>query len=189
MKYQNKRIITDVDGVLLAYEKTFSEHMGWDFDEKSDSYRSFECMNNDPAFCVGSAIRDFNSSPEFSRIPPLDGAIEMIEAALSSGYKIDVITSCGGTEEIHAARIKNLKDVFGDVFTSITCLPLGASKRSSLERYKNQGHIWLDDSISHYRDGLTAGLGSRLVTTPFNRGLKDKVRRIESCADLIPHLE
>lgn len=188
MNYENKRIITDVDGVLLAYEKTFSEHMGWDFDEVNGNHRSFECLNSDPAICVGTAIREFNSSDTFGEIPPLDGAVEMVEYAVRTGHKIDVVTSCGGDTAVHRRRIKNLKNVFGDVFTSITCLPLGASKLPTLMRYRNQGHIWLDDSLTHYHDGITAGLDSRLVTTPFNR-MFDDVRRIDSCADLIPHLK
>ncbi len=157
----------DVDEVLLKYDQCFLKSLGVELpvDHPHTSYEALLGMNDDE---IQRIITEFNESPAFACIDPLDGAVDAVRRIKEAGFDINIITACGTSTATHFHRRVNLIDVFGDVFNSITLIPMRVSKLPYLE---NETHstLWVDDSESHYHSGRQLGIPSMLMRSGFNK--------------------
>lgn len=148
-------IIFDCDDVLLDWMsgfrawllrrsiRTFGEPTTWNLDE----WLGFPSL---------PLIRAFNTSPSFGQLNPVAGAQRAVASLYSAGHKLHVITSCLSDDPATKARRENNLDrVFGDVFSSINCIPLGESKVAELEEIGSG--IWIEDNPNHALDGFLMG--------------------------------
>lgn len=159
-------ILTDVDDVLLQYATPFTN--AYELKNPNNNINTFEQGFNIEHDKVIQMVTEFNHSELFHNLPPVDGAIETIHQLKREGFKIIAITACGTAPDIHKARIKNMKNVFGDVFEDIQLVDMFQCKRDRLLEFKGSGYIWIEDNIKNYYTGLECGLQSLLLKTDFN---------------------
>lgn len=166
----NRTVLLDVDDVLLSYSSEFLKHYGIDYDVNGQ-YKGFEDIPELKNKNVCKMVEDFNKSPWFSCLPPREGAKHTIENLLSSGYSIKLITSCGATPETRFFRAVNLIDVFGkEIIKEVTYAELGECKKKYLTKYNPSDVVlWVEDTPRNYFHGVSLGINSVLLSTPFNK--------------------
>lgn len=151
-------ILVDCDDVLLDWIGGF-----WDFCEE-EVQRSLD-RRGPMGWCMSSwigvepetsmeMIREFNGSHRFGNLRPTVGAVETFRE-LSKTNEIHVITSCSTAPETVAMRERNLEDVFGNIFSSITCLDLGTPKTAALQKHSSS--IWVEDNVRNALIGADLG--------------------------------
>lgn len=97
-------------------------------------------------------VTHFNeSSEEFGKLMPVDGSQEAIEDFVANDFSLSIITSCSDDGICRTRRHENLKDVFGDIFDEIHCLPLGVKKSNYLSRYDSS--FWVENNYSNAEMG------------------------------------
>lgn len=159
-------ILLDADEVLLKYNDHFLDYFSVQ-KEENHTYKTFECMFGKEKLL--SMIVDFNSSPYFSSLEPMDGAVEAVHELHKRGYHLKVISSCGDTPDVRFYRRVNLLHVFGDVFDEVELLKLSDSKAPSLRRHSQDAVMWVEDNVKNYHEGLNMGINSFLLLNDFNR--------------------
>lgn len=164
------RVLLDCDGVLLDWEASFREWVAarlrrpiaaqpshWDLTKwlKVDSEEA------------DKLIRAFNRSEGFGNLAPIYGSQWALSALVEVGAELHVITSCSDLPNVCHARKKNLTAIFGDVFASITCLPLHGSKVKALANHE-PGAIWVEDNFTNATVGHHLGHQSFVLRYPHN---------------------
>lgn len=137
-------LILDVDDVLLEWTSGF---LGGNKRGEPDGV--FQDVFSD------EDIIAFNKSAAFGKLLPVENAVKLVEVAVSRGYMIICLSSCGDSHETVNLRNSNLKNVFGDVFYKIICLPLYSSKYDELNKFKNT--VFVDDTLKNCKEALVSG--------------------------------
>lgn len=178
--YDGRAIIFDCDDVLLDWNEGFCRWMGalnrihldpagpsnWDMDE----------WVGQPAMPF---VERFNASWTFGSLKPCKGAKKAVADLYAAGYSLHVISSCSEDERTIRNREKNLDAVFGDVFSSIICLPLGSSKHeplSQIAKSQSQKPIWIEDNFYNAVDGADLGMSAFVMRRSHNRLTEEKFR-------------
>lgn len=167
----NKTILTDCDGVLLDWEKTFHMWM------KTQGYRlhvsgvyEMEVAYGIPRSECKRLVRIFNESAWMGFLPALRDARSGVARLVEAGYTFVCITSLSLDEKARLLRISNLKNIFGkDVFDDVVCLDTGADKDEALAPYKDSGMWWLEDKIENAECGNALGLNTILIAHEHNQ--------------------
>lgn len=172
----DKVILTDCDGVLLDWEKSFHEWM---------SERGHETVRNDFSQMYKMSER-FNMSYEESRkhvrIFNESARIGYLEAFRDSrwfvrllhqryGYDFICITSLSTDPYAKKLRQANLDRLFGrGTFRELVCLECGADKDEVLAEYAERYPFapWVEDKPQNADAGLRVGLKSILLSHPHN---------------------
>lgn len=170
-----KTILLDVDDVLLSYSDAFLKHYGIPY-SPDKSYQGFEGILNMERSQVNEMVNDFNNSPYFSSLEPICNAKEALHFFLNNNFSIKLVTSCGTSPETKFYRKVNLIDAFGkDVIDEVSYLNHGESKKEYLSQHDPEHvMIWVEDSPNNYFDGVSLGIDSFLMSTPFNKHYHDK---------------
>lgn len=180
-KIVNKTILCDVDGVLLEWHKAFVETSWWQVaDEKQ---YDLALRFNKTEEQVNSAIEYFNNSSTVANLLPIRNAVKYVRQLFDEGYRFHVITSMTSNEAGQRHRLNNLKNRFGDVFDRFTFLPLGASKYDVLKEYEGSGCFWIEDNLKNAEDGISLGLKSILLDTPYNKSDSD-IHRVKNWKEI-----
>lgn len=107
-------ILTDCDGVLLNFGIGFPEYINnaypdlkidldaWDFGLPKEQFWDL--------------ISDFNTTPDFGKMPPLRDSVEYVEKLVRLGYRFVAISTCLGNDYTRILREHNLKNIYGDIF-------------------------------------------------------------------------
>ena len=196
-----KPLVIDVDDVALSWllggfrpyvmETTGKEicpkgPSGWDMEDWLDTDKNG----------VRALITEFNSSHKFGEIPAFDCALEVLPKVAETGRRIHVVTSCAADPAVHRRREQNLIHIFGDIFSTITCLDVNVSKAPRLfEIIDEEGRpgIWLEDNYKN----ATAGADLGYITYAFRRSHNRKfeptcshpnIAWINTWHDVAPHL-
>lgn len=174
---KDKIILSDCDGVLLDWRKGFLE---WLPDHISNTLASgaMEEENFNNAFDydmqhIDNLAVEFNQSPAISRLEPCKDALEYVRRLGDLGFRFRVCTAMGMSELSQQYREYNLYTVFGDYFDEVSLRPVGGSKASWLEQYKDTGLFWLEDHVRHAQDGHNLGLQPIVVADSSNEHYKD----------------
>lgn len=163
--------IIDCDDVLLNWIGTFRS---WVF--QNHGVRPFEAYpsNWDMSGWLGvtpercrKMIEQFNASPMFGELWPIDGAVEAVAALHARGHRLTVLTSCSSEPMIVNRRRENLRRVFGDALDRIVCLDLGESKRNWLDVLRPG--IWIEDNYKNAMHGFEAGHKTFMMRRRHNR--------------------
>lgn len=171
--YRLPTIVFDCDDVLLNWQEGFCAWMrtvyrrnldpcgqlSWDLDDWiGESARPF--------------IEKFNASAIFGSLVPVAGAREAVAKFYAAGHELHVVTACSDDPAIVGRRLSNLDRVFGDVFASITCVPLGFSKAEALDAIRSntsQEVVWIEDNYKNAILGIEQGFHCWMMRRNHNR--------------------
>lgn len=129
-----------------------------------------------------SWVMRFNTSPSFSRLTPMRGAVETLWALHDAGHSISILTACGLEPSLRQARIQNLRDVFARGETcpweNVQMLALGESKFTHLydiyEQVAGRTDIcFVEDNFDNARSGVANGMTSYCLRRSHNRHHED----------------
>ena len=170
----DKKIIVDCDGVLLdwayAFDIWMGEH-GYLRIKDTDRYysQSFRYGISDKESY--RQIKRFNESGCVGFIPALRDSVEYVTKLNNLGWKFEVISCLDKDKYAQRLREKNLKHLFGDVFSFIDCaLDFTKGKEQYLlDRYEGKSYYWIEDSVNHAESGNRVGLKSILMDHPYNQ--------------------
>jgi FMN phosphatase YigB (HAD superfamily) len=162
----------DVDGVILNY---FEGLMTWAGGqgvrlgcrpEEVDTYSMHRAFPGLAEWEVMDMIGIFNTQPDFGRLRPYPGALEVIAGLLHDFPDIELvaITSAGRDEITRQLRIENLDSI---PFEQVNVIPIGASKKSYFEMLPS-GSLFIEDLPHHAAAADDAGLVSVLYRHPYN---------------------
>lgn len=141
--------LTDIDGVVLDYDKSFYEYL--QSQGVTCSYVDF--WDTTPFAQIQKFIYDFNHSEAFEHIDIFSDALEILPR-LSQKFELVAITTCGTDPLLVERRHRNLQK-YGIEFAKIICLPLGHSKLDTLCSFPPS--IWIEDQYKNALHGIHAG--------------------------------
>lgn len=185
MHDRSKIILSDCDGVILAWEQQFHIWMkARGYTRVNNSVYNIEHTYDIVRDRAEQLIQEFNTSAYMIDLPPFRDALSGIATLREAGYKFIAITSVGS--DPHTARLRkiNLEDLFGkDVFLEIHCMD--GNKRPYLEPYKDSGLFWIEDLEKNAVLGADLGLQSILLTHAYNLDCVDhRIRRVQTWKDI-----
>jgi len=172
MNYETERkILTDVDGVLLDWESAFTAWMGekgYEIKNKGNHY-SQEKRYDMPKKEMGKLCRQFNESAWIGFLKPLRDAVSALDLFASHHWHFECITSLSTDHWAGELRRKNLDRFFGrQSIRRVRCIETGADKDDILREY-DRGHWWIEDKPANALAGLEAGHRPILIDHPYNR--------------------
>ena len=174
MKYNNKVILTDADGVLLNWEYAFTvwmeQHGHTQVDDANFIYdigKRFGLESNNMGHRL---VKQFNESAAIGFLPALRDAMYYVKRLHEEhGYVFRCITSLSTDRNAYKLRKMNLEKLFGETaFEELVCLDTGANKDEALEPYRDSGLYWIEDKLSNAVTGLDLGLKPILIEHGFN---------------------
>ena len=173
MKYNDKVILTDCDGVICNWEYAFCcyleqrgytqiENGNWEY----DIAKRFGISRNEAI----KHVKIFNESAAMGFLPALRDAMYYVKRLHEEhGYVFRCITSMSLDPNAYKLRKMNLEKLFGEnTIDQLVCLDTGADKDEALEPYRNSGLYWIEDKLSNAQLGLDLGLKSILIEHGFN---------------------
>lgn len=171
----------DVDGVLLNWRDTFvtwlkKYEMISEDDATSYYFDDLIKIPGHPEYTLKNGTfrqvlsEIFNDSHYLEKLPPEPNAVKSVKKLHEAGYDLKVVSSYTDSYEAMKKRERNLINVFGNIFSDITSLPLGSSKISYL-RKQDKNSIFIEDSPAHLLDALEVGFSAEnlyLMPQPWN---------------------
>jgi FMN phosphatase YigB (HAD superfamily) len=187
-----KLILTDVDGVVLDWEKHFHEYMHshghWRDPEVPERYwkeLDYPRISEEEA---RQMVLHYNTSAWMMDVPPFRDALSGVARLRENGFQLHAITAMGNDPYSYKAREYNLKNLFGRGVFHLTCTDMNNpdSKRPMLESYENTGLPWIEDKPFNANMGAELGLNTFLIDHPHNAEavLHDSVKRVNSWAEI-----
>lgn len=167
-----KHILTDVDGVLVWWNKALHNHMerlGYKPHEGTDHHYNLVERYDVDDETLYSIVAEFNRSDAIADLEPIADSQRNVKILSEMGYRFTAITSLGDDPVSIKHRRKNLHKLFGDVFDDIIHLPLIAPKDDILKNWEGQGLPWVEDHFENALAGHKLGLRSMLVDLPYNQ--------------------
>lgn len=170
MRHENKKILTDVDGVVLDWETSFTtwmEQQGYSVVEPNVYKQATRFgITQEEADRI---VKQFNESAWIGFIKPLRDSVSIIDDMLCEHYHFEAITSLSTDHWAGELRRMNLERFFGRAaFRRVRCIGTGADKDDILREY-DRGHWWIEDKPANALAGLEAGHRPILIDHPFNR--------------------
>lgn len=170
-----KIILTDVDGVLLNWNRGFEEFA---------SSKGFSVVNKnsyylDERFAIDrntaeSLRNEFCNSSKLKTLEPIGDAPKYVKKLFKEfGYRLVCITKIGRDKFIEDNRVNNLLGIYGMAISKLTCLDSKESKRESLFQYAGQHRIWIEDHIENAQIGAAFGFKTFLIDHEYNKTQKD----------------
>lgn len=170
---QHKRILTDIDGVVLFWWKAFKEFMAsrghHPNADEAIHYELHKCFNV-PDYEMDILVHEFNNSDRIGALNPMPDAVEYLtKLRKEEGYSFVGITSLSSVAATRIKRIENINTLFGDdMFEDVICLAMHSSKRDTLEKWKGKAQYWIEDHARNAIDGHELGFKTFLVTHAHN---------------------
>jgi len=166
-----KIILTDADGVLVFWNKGFEEFM------ESKGYKIITGHEGD--YQISSKygitsheghllVREFNEGPNIAHLEPFADSVKYVKNLADDGFRFIVVTSLSDDPRAKQNRVKNLTDIFGDIFDEINCIKMGSSKDKELQRWEDSGYFWIEDHMRQAEAGHEVGLRSILISQSYN---------------------
>ena len=173
MKYNDKVILTDADGVILNWEYAFTcwmEQHGHTQVEGGNLLYNMSERFNITQHRAWQQVKIFNESAAMGFLPALRDAMFYVKRLHEEhGYVFRCITSMSLDPNAKKLRQMNLEKLFGKTaFEELVCLDTGAPKDAALAPYKDSGLYWIEDKLENAVCGQNLGLKSILVEHGFN---------------------
>ncbi len=166
-----KVILTDCDGVLLAWEGAFHDWMiGKGFTVKEEAIYDISKTFGIPKTLGKKLVKEFNESAWMGFLPAFKDARSGVAKLVEHGWQFIVITSLSLDPKAQMLRVSNLKNIFGkNVFIDVICLDTGADKDEALEKFKDTGMWFIEDKPINAETGLKYGLKPILIEHDHNK--------------------
>ncbi len=192
----DKLILTDVDGVVLNWERHFHdymrEHGHWRDPSVPEGYWKELNYPRISGEETRQMVVHYNTSAWMMEVPAFRDAISGIARFKEAGWKFHAITAMGTDPYSKLARQYNLDWEFGEGLFQLTCTDMydPDSKRSVLEQYEGTGMPWFEDKPSNANLGAELGLDVYLMNHPHNAEatLHNSVKRVNSWAEVCDSL-
>jgi len=170
----DRKILADVDGVLLDWKSGFDAWMserGYEIVAPSQYKQSIRYGIEQ--YTADKLVEQFNESAWMGFLKPLRDSVDVLFELNSAGWHIECITSLSTDHWAGELRRMNLERFFGrGVIRRVICLPTGADKDDALSKYKNT-HWWIEDKPANCEAGLRAGLRPILMSHDYNQNYKN----------------
>ena len=152
-----KVALFDVDGVLLdLHEAMFSQCSSF-FQKAIDKNEYVQMVRN---YDKNTKLYSdfglyFMQSKHFECIPAFAGMAQMLKTLKEDNFDLIIISACPNEDKIRTARLKNLNDCFGDVFTAIH-LTGSTNKKELIAHYAHQYDIsfFCDDRPANVQQSI-----------------------------------
>ena len=170
--FSEKIILTDVDGVLLSWISSFDEFMLDIMGVKAINLETYDAREryNVDADKIGILIKAFEQSIHMSQLAPHLDAVKYVRKLHEEhGYKFITATSVSNSWIVYNSRVKNLTDVFGNVFSDYWHAGFGGSKIPFFEKYQDTEMWFIDDHPTHYNEANKHGLNALLMDSHHNK--------------------
>ena len=173
MPTSNRIILTDVDGVLLEWEKHFTDWMLQrsyfnDKEERIYPYKLLPGKQNTYEMAerfglsipeIRKEIREFNKSAWMATQCPMEDSQTWVKLLAAEGWTFIPITSQTSDIPAQLVRKKRLGELFGEhIFKNYHILDTGADKDDALSKYAGSNCYWLEDKVENATAGLKFGL-------------------------------
>ena len=184
MPTSNRIILTDVDGVLLEWERHFTDWMlqrsYYNANEeriypykllpdKQNTYEMAERFGLS-VFEIRKEIREFNKSAWMGTQSPLPESQTWVKLLAAEGWTFIPITSQTSDIPAQQLRKKRLGELFGDhIFKNYHILDTGQDKDQVLAEFHNTGLYFIEDKPKNALTGLEYGVRPILIDHPYNR--------------------
>lgn len=155
-------MITDVDRVLLNYDKSFKTWLAITTETSITDISSVE---------FEKLHIQFSESSAFGYLKPYDDAVEWF-TRIAKEFKPTLIalSSCGDTPSIETSRYNNLQEYFPNIFNELIMLPYKSTQRSILRRYST-ADLFVSANWHFAYEGASEGISSaymnRNITYPY----------------------
>jgi hypothetical protein len=184
MAKRERIILTDVDGVLLEWEKHFREWMEKrGYKQKAGAEKRYS-MYQRYGISISEKeklIREFNNSAWMSIQEPMPESQTWVKLLAAEGWTFVPITS--QTRDIPAQQLRKrrLEELFGPIFQNFFILDTGEDKDAALAEFHGTGLYWVEDKWTNAKLGLDYGLTPLLYNHPYNQGFSHKeIRRVNN---------
>ena len=189
MSRLDRIILTDVDGVLLDWEKHFSRWMEFRGYQQIEGAEKLYAMYERYGISQEEKeelIREFNSSAWMGTQEPMHGSQTWVKLLHAEGWTFIPITSQTTDIPAQELRKRRLKELFGGtVFENFFILDTGADKDSALAEFHGTGLWWVEDKITNAELGLQYGLKSILYNHPYNQEfVQSKIHRVNNWQEI-----
>ena len=195
MKYNNKVILTDADGVLLNWEYAFTvwmeQHGHTQVDDANFIYdigKRFGLESNNMGHRL---VKQFNESAAIGFLPALRDAMYYVKRLHEEhGYVFRCITSLSTDRNAYKLRKMNLEKLFGETaFEELVCLDTGANKDEALEPYRDSGLYWIEDKPENAKLGADMGLNTIMLRHQHNANFTyDGVKVVDNWAQIVNYV-
>ena len=178
MPQSNRIILTDVDGVLLDWEKHFSRWMssrGFQQVEGAEKMYSMYERYGISREKKEELIREFNSSAWMATQEPMMDSQTWVKLLHAEGWTFIPITSQTWDIPAQKLRKRRLQELFGGtVFSNFFILDTGADKDSALAEFHGTGLWWVEDKPENAEAGLRYGLRPLLYNHSYNQDYQNQ---------------
>ena len=178
MPQSNRIILTDVDGVLLEWEKHFAEWMserGFKLRPGAEKKYSMIERYGIKKQLKESLIEEFNRSAWMGIQEPMPDSQTWVKLLHAEGWTFIPITSQTLDIPAQELRKRRLKELFGGtVFENFIILETGDHKDAALAEFHGTGLWWIEDKWTNAKKGLQYGLKPLLYNHSYNQGFNDK---------------
>lgn len=192
MNYErDRKILADVDGVLLDWESAFDAWMaerGYKIVDSKIYKQSIRYMLDQDL--ADQLVKQFNESAWMGFLKPLRDSVEALDRLASEHWHIECITSLSTDYWAGKLREMNLERWFGrQSIRRVRCLETGADKDEILKEYKNS-HFWIEDKPENAIAGLNAGHKPILIDHPYNRDFHHPdIFRAHNWKEVVTHIK
>jgi len=169
-----KKILTDVDGVLLNWEDAFTAWMakrGYSVTNENhyNQYTRYNITKEES----DELVSKFNESAWIGWLRPLRDATLTVPKFIEKGFSFECITSL--SDDYYAGELRkfNLRQHFNNNISACRCIAQGADKDDILKEYE-PGHWWIEDKPKNCEAGLNAGHRVILINHSYNEHYKNK---------------
>ena len=187
MNYEkDRKILADVDGVLLDWESAFDAWMNENGGTIKNPYEYKQTIrygiDKDRA---DRAVKQFNESAWIGYLKPLRDSVSALEYLASKHWHIECITSLSKDHWAGELRRSNLKKWFGQTIRRCQCIETGGDKDEYLQEFE-PGHWWIEDKPENCIAGLNAGHRPILIDHPYNQDFEHPdVVRVKNWQEII----
>lgn len=161
---RHKILLTDIDGVVLDWQKHFNKYL--------DHYYPGEELFDPTVFAqgerTGKIIKEFNNSAWIGFLEPWKDSVEVLTELNHMGWKIYGCTSMGTDQYANALRKKNIETLMPDVFAQLEIIPFMQPKGNWLAPWKGSGAVWVEDKWSNAIIGADMGIKTFLMKQSYN---------------------
>ena len=184
MQTSSRIILTDVDGVLLEWERHFTKWLQLRsyFDKNGNRYYPYKLADSSlddyemanrfgvSKDTIRQEIREFNRSAWMGTQRPMYESQTWVKLLAAEGWTFVPITSQTSDVPAQELRKKRLGELFGDhIFKNYLILGTGADKDGALAEFHDTGLYWVEDKPKNALAGLKYGLKPILIDHPYNK--------------------